>query len=74
MFNLTVDDMHEYVANGVGLANCDALRYALMARAPRKRRPPEPGNRGPDYDDYLDEIVRLHDRGGKHPVLGRMTT
>jgi phage terminase large subunit len=50
----------------------DALRYALMARPPRKRRAPERLN-DPDVDDYLDELVRSRARGDKHPVLGRMT-
>ncbi len=30
VYNLTVEDEHEYVANGVLVSNCDALRYATM--------------------------------------------
>ncbi len=30
VYNLTVEDEHEYVANGVLVSNCDALRYACM--------------------------------------------
>jgi hypothetical protein len=49
----------------------DAMRYALMARPPRKRRAPERLN-DPDVDDYLAEIVKQRQRGGRHPVLGRI--
>lgn len=31
VFNLTVEDAHEYFANGILVANCDALRYCVMA-------------------------------------------
>ncbi len=30
VYNLTVDQNHEYFANGVLVSNCDALRYACM--------------------------------------------
>jgi phage terminase large subunit-like protein len=33
VFNLTVEDAHEFFANGVLVHNCDALRYCLMERA-----------------------------------------
>jgi phage terminase large subunit-like protein len=32
VYNLTVDGEHEFFANGVLVHNCDALRYACMAR------------------------------------------
>lgn len=32
VYNITVDDVHEYFANGVLVANCDALRYGIMSR------------------------------------------
>ena len=28
-FNLQVDGVHEYIANGVVVSNCDAVRYVL---------------------------------------------
>jgi hypothetical protein len=31
VYNLTVEDEHEFFANGVLVKNCDALRYAVMA-------------------------------------------
>jgi intein/homing endonuclease len=30
VFNLTVEDEHEYYANGILVSNCDALRYSLV--------------------------------------------
>ena len=30
VFNLTVDDAHEYFANGILVSNCDALRYYIL--------------------------------------------
>jgi hypothetical protein len=27
VYNLTVDEVHEYFANGVLVSNCDAIRY-----------------------------------------------
>lgn len=30
VYNITVADQHEYFANGILVANCDALRYAVM--------------------------------------------
>ncbi len=30
VYNLTVDDQHEYFANGILVSNCDALRYGLI--------------------------------------------
>lgn len=35
VYNLTVEDKHEYVANGYLIRNCDALTYALSALAER---------------------------------------
>ena len=32
VFNLTVDDAHEYFANGILVSNCDALRYAISSQ------------------------------------------
>jgi hypothetical protein len=29
VYNLTVDDAHEYYANGILVSNCDAERYIL---------------------------------------------
>jgi hypothetical protein len=34
VYNLTVQDCHEYYANGVLVSNCDALRYGAMSRPP----------------------------------------
>ncbi len=31
VYNLTVDDQHEYYANGVLVSNCDSIRYALYS-------------------------------------------
>ncbi len=31
VYNLTVEGMHEYFANGILVHNCDAARYAVMA-------------------------------------------
>ncbi|MGP6175425.1 hypothetical protein [Corynebacterium sp. A21] len=31
VYNLTVDDNHEYLANGIPVHNCDALRYAVFS-------------------------------------------
>jgi hypothetical protein len=31
VFNLTVEDVHEYYANGILVSNCDALRYLIYA-------------------------------------------
>jgi hypothetical protein len=31
VFNLTVEDQHEYFANGVLVSNCDAIRYAISS-------------------------------------------
>jgi hypothetical protein len=30
VYNLTVEDQHEYYANGILVANCDALRYFFV--------------------------------------------
>jgi len=30
VYNLEVEDMHEYFANGILVSNCDALRYSLV--------------------------------------------
>jgi len=32
VFNLTVEDAHEYFANGILVSNCDALRYPIATR------------------------------------------
>lgn len=47
VYNITVDDAHEFFANGVLVSNCDAARYAysalthFMSRIPGDK--PEPG-------------------------------
>lgn len=30
VYNLTVEDAHEYFANGILVSNCDAWRYSLI--------------------------------------------
>lgn len=35
VYNLTVEDEHEYFANNILVSNCDALRYALYTAFPR---------------------------------------
>lgn len=30
VFNITVDTVHEYFANNILRANCDALRYSML--------------------------------------------
>lgn len=50
----------------------DALRYALMARPPRRRRAPERAT-DPDVDDFLEDLIRQRGKGDRHPVMGRMT-
>ena len=32
VYNLTVDTVHEYFANGVLVSNCDARRYGVVAK------------------------------------------
>lgn len=36
VYNLSVEDRHEYFANGVLAKNCDALRYFVMSRVKAK--------------------------------------
>jgi hypothetical protein len=31
VYNLYVEDTHEYYANGVLVSNCDAVRYAIFS-------------------------------------------
>lgn len=56
VFNLTVEDCHEFFANGVLVANCDALRYALMLwpHLPEMRK--ESGDR--DLTTLPDRVQR----------------
>jgi hypothetical protein len=41
VYNLMIDEVHEYIANGILVSNCDAFRYSTMAdragRATKKR-------------------------------------
>jgi hypothetical protein len=39
VYNLTVEDAHEYYANGILVANCDCLRYLGMRFFPDRREP-----------------------------------
>ena len=41
VYNLSVDGVHAYVANGVLVHNCDALGYGLMSRPYTPERPKE---------------------------------
>lgn len=41
VYNLMIDEVHEYIANGIMVSNCDAFRYSTMSdrvgRATKKR-------------------------------------
>lgn len=50
----------------------DTLRYGLMSRPPRKRKNRDGESVDPNVDDFLDELVKRRDKGGVHPVLGRI--
>lgn len=41
VYNLEVEGMHEYFANGILVSNCDALRYSLIG--PKKEEPEQKG-------------------------------
>ena len=46
VYNITVDDAHEYFANGVLVSNCDSSLYLIRKMMPRydpKESEPEPG-------------------------------
>ena len=60
VFNLTVEGEHEYYANGVLVANCDALRYLLMqlVGGGHDRTAPDTGGR---YVGEVDDAVRRQD-------------
>lgn len=73
VFNLTVADDPEFVANGVLVHNCaDALRYLTMSRpAPALRRRVDPET----YEERVQEWVRKKVATRKHTVhdvLGRL--
>lgn len=42
VYNLTVDDAHEYVASGVLVKNCDCLRYLCMYNKLKYQKPTGP--------------------------------
>ena len=41
VFNLEVDDEHEYFANGILVSNCAMARYAVMSRPTPSKTPDE---------------------------------
>jgi hypothetical protein len=60
VYNLTVDDAHEYFANGILVSNCDALLYswrdhtAYMHGPADERTDKLPGESG--YESYLEQL------------------
>jgi len=42
VYNLTVENSHQFYANGILVANCDALRYLVSSQFQPAKRPPEP--------------------------------
>lgn len=47
VYNVTVDDAHEYFANGVLVSNCDSSLYIIRKMMPRydpRETEPEPGS------------------------------
>ena len=49
VYNLTVNKIHEYYANGVLVSNCDAGRYGTYSRAA-----PTEGEEVIIYDEHVD--------------------
>ena len=68
VYNLTVEDAHEYYANGMRVSNCDALRYLLAVR-PIGARPPK-SKVGLDVNERFAKLVGSL---GKRPK-GRLFT
>lgn len=65
VYNLTVDEVHEYFANGFLVHNCvDAIGYACMSRPWKPERPRKQGKRDGWKFDYGNE------RGGKTSFMG----
>ena len=69
VFNLEVEGpFHEYLAGGILVSNCDALRYAIAARARAARR----GKKQVDpraLSSRLDAILKERRNVG-HDILG----
>jgi len=68
VYNLRVDGCHEFLANGVLVSNCDALRYGLAARnraarGRKKERDPR------SMSARMDSIIKARGKQG-HETLG----
>lgn len=50
VYNLEVEDVHEYVANGILVSNCDAMRYAIFTHMP--------DGETVDYSHYQSNEIR----------------
>ena len=49
VYDLTVDEAHEFYANGILVSNSDSLRYVVQSRTPAARKPEEGSDE--EYDD-----------------------
>lgn len=61
MYALTVEDCHEFFANGVLVSNCDAGLYSYRAAyhyVPREEKPRKLTRE--DGDEYEEMLVRKH--------------
>lgn len=71
VYNLSVEgEFHEYLANGILVSNCDALRYALMARN-RSARKGKPAVDPRSPAARLERAVRKRQQEKRdHQILG----
>lgn len=56
VYNLTVNNTHNYFANGILVANCDSTRYALLSYPDEESIMPKEDKKDWEYKSQLDMI------------------
>ena len=65
VYNLSVEGVHEYFANGLLVSNCDTLRYALMSRPSASKFPTQDPVSAQIFRDLFRTQTRSHRLGSE---------